>query len=299
MRLTKKRTQTQTSRAQVLGWMLAVLMALIALPAVVQAETGEGTTTWDQPLPLWADWAREQGIDLPKPFGTSIFVVTMSRDIEIIDVRVSLPGNAPVSVSDVADFKVRNNTTLMALKLDTWVLPLLNVYALAGTTLTDSRLNALVTLDRPILNPAKLELVQEAAVGGPLLGGGATMVGGYGPWFAMVDANYNYTAIKELDGGIAAWFVSSRTGWSGTGPGFNWRTWVGAAWLETQRTLVMTEESPALGTVKVEVDMRPVDPWTYQIGGSFGIDKRWEFMVEVGSNFADAFVGVFSASFRF
>jgi hypothetical protein len=61
----------------------------------------------------------------------------------------------------------------------------------------------------------------------------------------------------------------------------------------------VSEESPILGTVQVEVDQRPVNPMTLQAGGSLGIGKRWELMLEIGSNFDDAFVGVFSASFRF
>lgn len=40
-------------------------------------------------------------------------------------------------------------------------------------------------------------------------------------------------------------------------------------------------------------------PLTYQAGGSLGFGKRWEVLMEAGSNFDDAFVGVFSASFRF
>jgi len=47
------------------------------------------------------------------------------------------------------------------------------------------------------------------------------------------------------------------------------------------------------------VDQRPVNPLTLQAGGSVTISKRWELKLEVGSNFDDAFVGVFSAAFRF
>lgn len=52
-----------------------------------------------------------------------LFLITMSRDIEVIDVRVSLEDGEPVSVGDVADFAVRHTTTLAALKLDAWILP--------------------------------------------------------------------------------------------------------------------------------------------------------------------------------
>jgi hypothetical protein len=250
-------------------------------------------------LPVGAAWAQERGIDLPRPFGAGVFLVTMSRDIEVTDVRVTLPGNEPVSVGDVGTFAVRNDTLLAAAKLDAWILPVLDVYVLAGETWTDSRLDAAITVDpigpRP---PTIVEVTQDTDVGGPLLGAGATLVAGYGPWFVLVDGNYNYSWIDGLEGGLAAWFVSARTGWSGRTGWGAWRGWVGAAYLATQRTLTVHRES-ALGTVVVEVDQRPVSPLTAQLGGSVGIGKRWEALVEVGSNFDDAFVGVFSATFRF
>jgi hypothetical protein len=280
------------------GGCTAVALAMsAAVPAAADPQASD--STWNRPLPLGAEWALRRGIDLPNPFGVGLFVITMSRDIEITDVRVTLPGGEPVSVSDVGSFSVRNHTTLTALKFDAWLLPVLNVYGLAGYTATDSRLNAAITID-PILGPPEtIEVTQDADVGGPLVGLGATTVAGYGHWFILADANYNYSDIREIDGGLAAWFVSARTGWSGAMPHGTWRAWVGAAWLATERTLRISEESPALGTVVVEVDQKPSNPLTYQAGGSVSIGKRWEGLVEVGSNFDDAFIGVLSASYRF
>lgn len=274
-----------------------IVLATLASASARAAE--EPPPAWNRPLPIGADWAVKRGIDLPNPFGASLFVVTMTRDIEVTDVRVTLPGGEPVTVGDVATFAVRNSTTLAAVKMDAWVLPLLNVYVLAGHTWTDSRLDLAVTIDRPLGDPIVLEATQDAAVGGPLLGGGASLVAGHGPWFILVDANYNYSDVEGFDGGIGAWFASARTGWSGPTRSGTWRAWVGAAWLRTDRTIRITQESPGLGTVLVEVDQRPVNPLTWQTGGSLGIGKRWEIMLEVGSNFNDAFLGVCSASFRF
>ena len=282
------------------GWLMVMILAVLGTtPPVSASAPGEHDTTWNRPLPIGADWALERGIDLPNPFGVGLFLVTMSRDIEVYDVRVTLPGNEPTSISNVASFDVRNHTTLAAVKLDAWILPLLNLYVLAGHTWTDTRLNVAVTIDRPIRDPVVLEATEDSKVGGPLLGAGATAVAGYGPWFIMADANYNYSAIEGFDGGIAAWFISARTGWSGPISWGSWRAWTGAAYLASDRTLTISQESPALGTVMVEVDQRPVNPLTLQAGGSIGFGKRWELMLEVGSNFDDAFVGVFSAAFRF
>jgi hypothetical protein len=279
--------------------MVMTLALLGSAPSVSASAPRDHDTTWSRPLPFGANWALERGIDLPNPFGVGLFLVTMSRDIEVYDVRVTLPGNEPTSISNYASFDVQNQTVLAAVKLDAWILPLLNLYVLAGHTWTDTRLNVAVTIDRPIRDPVVLEATADSKVGGPLLGAGATAVAGYGPWFIMADANYNYSAIEGFDGGISAWFISSRTGWSGPISWGSWRAWVGAAYLASDRTLTISEESPVLGTVRVEVDQRPVNPLTLQAGGSLAISKRWELMVEVGSNFDDAFVGVFSASFRF
>jgi hypothetical protein len=275
---------------------LAMLAAALSATTLVAAEQ---SATWDRPLPWGAEWALARGIDLPNPFGASLFVVTMTRDIEVSDVRVTLPDNEPASIGDVASFAVRNNTTLAALKADAWIFPVLNLYVLAGHTWTDSKLDVAVTIDRVIGDPVVLEASQDSEVGGPLLGAGATLVAGHGPWFILADANYNYSDIDALEGGIAAWFLSARTGWSGATRRGGWRAWIGAAYLKTDRTLTIRQDSPELGAVVVEVDQRPVVPLTYQVGGSLGIGKRWELLLEAGSNFDDAFVGVLSASFRF
>jgi hypothetical protein len=290
-------SRAKSLRTSALAEIVLVVLAAMVAPSTRAAE--EPPPVWNRPLPIGADWAVKRGIDLPNPFGASLFVVTMSRDIEVTDVRVTLPGGEPVTIGDLATFAVGNETTLAAVKLDAWVLPLLNVYVLAGHTWTDSRLNLAVTIDRPLGDPVVLEATQDASVGGPMIGGGASLVAGHGPWFVLVDANYNFSDVEGFEGGIGAWFASARTGWSGATGSGTWRAWVGAAWLRTDRTIRITQESPGLGTVLVEVDQRPVDPMTWQTGGSLGIGKRWDLMLEVGSNFDDAFLGIFSASYRF
>jgi hypothetical protein len=282
--------------------LLAIASASALLATTGRASTppgGEPAPTWDRPLPLGAQWALERGIELPNPFGAGMFVVYMSRDFAVDDVRVTLPGDEPVSISDVASFDVRNHTMLAALKFDAWILPVLNVYGLLGHTWTDTRLDATITLDPVLGGPIVFGITQDTEVGGPMIGAGATAVAGSGPWFVMADANFAYSEIDIFDNGIAAWFLSARTGWSGTAARGAWRAWVGAAYLAAARTLTISETAGSLGTVVVEVDQRPVDPVTYQFGGSLGFGRRWETMLELGSNFDDAFVGVLSAGYRF
>jgi hypothetical protein len=271
-------------------------IALLACLALV------GTASAEEPssrlLPIGGDWARSKGIDLPEPFGVSLFLVTMSRDIRISDVRVKLPQQGAQSVSDAATFKVRNTTTLAAVKIDAWVFPVLDVYAMAGKSWTDSRLDATITINRPLGGDLVLNVSQGGQVGGPLVGGGATLVAGYGRWFVLADANYSWSDIDAFVGGVGALFASARTGWSGRTQWGTWRAWGGVAYLVTQRT-IRVEQQTDQGKVEVEIDQEPVHPATLQVGGSVGLGKRWELLAEVGTNFGDAYVGVFSASYRF
>jgi len=46
-------------------------------------------------------------------------------------------------------------------------------------------------------------------------------------------------------------------------------------------------------------EQKPTTPLTYSFGGRFSLDRRWEAMVEVDSNFDDARMLIFSGSFRF
>lgn len=166
----------------------------------MQACPCQEDTTWNRPLPLWGKWARERGIDLSNPFGIGVFLVIMSRDIEVYDVRVTLPGDDPVSISDVASFAVRNKTTLGALKVDAWILPHLNLYVLAGHTWTDTRLNANVTIDRILGNDLVLSVSEDSDVGGTLLGAGATVVARIGHWFVMAEGTTTIRTSRNSTG---------------------------------------------------------------------------------------------------
>jgi hypothetical protein len=264
----------------------------------VQTTSESGT---DRLLPLGADWAREKGIDLPLPFGVGAFFILMSRDIEVTDVQIQFEGRPKESINDFASFAVRNSTTVGALRLDAWILPLLNLYAMAGYTWTNSNLNARFTIDRIILPrpPVVIEIEQDSRVAGPYFGGGGTVVAGYGRWFVLADANYGRTDLDEFEGSINFWFLAARTGWSGKAGRYSWRAWAGAAYLAADRTLTAVVDTESLGEVRVEIDQRPVNPWTAQLGGGLGVGKRFEMILEAGSNFNDAILGVLSAAFRF
>ena len=223
----------------------------------------------------------------------------MERDIEVTDVTVKVGNRPPESISDRANFDVSNRTTLTMVRFDAWVLPFLDLYAMAGQTRTDTSMVASFDIAPPVGDPIPVVVEQNSRVDGPLYGGGATLVVGHGSFFAMLDANYARSDLELFDGTIDALLLSGRVGWfRDTGLG-QWRVWTGLMYLNSSRTLTITTDLPVFGQATVEVEQRPVNPTTLELGGSLSLNRRWEILVEVGSNFDDAFLTVVSGSYRF
>jgi hypothetical protein len=232
-------------------------------------------------------------------FGVGVNFVYMERDIEVTDVTVKVGSRPPESISDRANFDVANRTALSMVRFDGWVLPFLDLYVMAGEARTDTSLAASFEITPPIGDPIPVVVEQNSRVDGPVYGGGATLVVGHGAFFAMLDANFARSDLDLFDGTIDALLLSGRLGWfRDTGLG-QWRVWTGLMYLDSSRTLTITTEIPVFGPTEVEVEQRPVNPTTLELGGSLSINRRWELLVEVGSNFDDAFLTVVSGSYRF
>jgi len=253
-------------------------------------------------LPFGADWAKKKGIDLPSPFGVSSFFTYMNRGVDITDVTVEFGGRAPESLSEYGSFAVKNQTYVAALKFDAWILPFLNVYALGGYAYTSGNLNVDLTIDRSILPlpPVEMNITTSSIVKGPYTGFGTTLVTGYKSWFLLADANYGITWPDLVSNSINFTMLSLRSGLSGKmGEKNSIRAWLGAAYMDSKCTIEIKENSDVLGEVIVQVEQRPVNPWTYQCGFLIGVGKNFEFMTELGSNFDDASLLVLNVAYRF
>ncbi|MGD8439777.1 MAG: hypothetical protein PVG53_04530 [Holophagae bacterium] len=279
--------------------LLAVMVVLAGLPCRAQdgAVDADGETSG---YSIWQRaWYEEQGIELPRRFGVALNLISMERDIEVTDVTVKVGSRPPESIADRASFDVSNRTTLTMVRFDAWVLPFVDLYAMVGETRTETSLLASFEIAPPVGDPIPVVVEQNQKVDGPLYGGGATLVVGHGAFFAMLDANYARSDLELFDGTIDALLLSGRVGWfRDTGVG-QWRVWTGLMYLNSSRTLTITTDIPIFGPTQVEVEQQPVNPTTLELGGSLTIGRRWDILVEVGSNFDDAFLTVVSGGYRF
>ena len=287
---------------------LLVFFILIWTDNKSLAQTNDSTnispskTNDDRILPFWADWAKKQGIDLPLPFGVSANYIFMSRDVDITNVTVEFLDRAPESINDFSSFAVRNQTSVVAIKFDAWILPLLNMYFSVGYASTNANMNVNITIERSILPlpPVDLDIETETKVQGPYWGIGSTLVAGYKSWFVMADANYGKTSPGGINNSIDFTFLSARSGLAGNmGQNNLMKVWLGAAYLYSTTTLEIKAPSETLGEILVRIEQHPVNPWTFHSGFLITVNNTFDFMAELGTNFKDASILVLNASYRF
>mgnify|MGYP001819310854 CR=1 FL=1 len=292
---------------RIIAWLpLLLTNVLFADPAEnreeAAADTNTAEATGDEKeriLPFFSEWFEEQDIPLPLPLGAGLMAIFVERDIEVTDVTVQFLDRPPESISDRADFEISNRTRSLAARFDAWVLPFINVYALAGQATTETSLRSRIVIERPIAPPLEVEISDDSTVDGPMLGFGMTAVIGGDAWFAMADVNYTLAELDLFYEEIRAWLYSGRLGWHGETRWGLARAWGGVFYMDSERTLTITEDLPLIGPTEVLVTQRPVDPVTYQLGVSLTIDRHWDVLVEAGTNFDDANMLVLSASYRF
>lgn len=252
-------------------------------------------------LPLGRAWFDKQNIDLPLPFGVSAFFTLMSRNVDISDVEVAFLDKPKQSINDFSNFDLGNKSAVVAVKLDTWLLPFVNIYGLAGYVSTNASMDATITIDRIVFPGPEIviPISNNSSIQGNYFGLGSTMVAGHGNWFILGDVNYGYSKLDELNGKIDFWMFSTRTGFQTKLNNKQMRTWIGGMYLSSNRTLQLSAENNTIGPIEVDVHQQTQNPFTVQLGTSISLGKHFEVLAELGANFSDASLGVITTSYRF
>jgi len=271
-----------------LAWILA--LGLTAFPALVQSQTSPAPLAkpdrWSSFLPLLGDEARKRGIELPLPFGAGLVYYHLSRDIEITDVRLARNGAPPQSVSEFATLGSTSNVENVNLKLDAWILPFVNLYAIVGYVWNESETSADVTLP-PLLpgGPTRRRHVEiPTEIQGSVGGVGMTLAGGFGSYFMTYDLNAAQADLG-FDNRFKAVITSLRAGWFGEAHSRPIRAWASVTDWNPFATASGTVADPDGGTLSFEVDQGPRWRYTYGLGSHYSMTPMLELAVDAGSDF--------------
>jgi len=233
-------------------------------------------------LPLLSDQVDPDR--LPLPYGVGLTVYAQQQEYEVDSLSFSIPG----LVLDPSSLVIDNSITEVNLKLDLWLFPFMNVFAifgdLDGSTTVDLRgANVPLPFDRLVIN-----------LDGRVLGAGMTLVYGGESWFTSLTGIYTETDLSgDLDSKASAVVVSPRVGLHGDRASF----WVGAMYQAASESHQGTLGIPFFGEVDFAVDLKEKDQWNMLIGMHSRLTKHLTMVIEGG--IGNRYNADLSLSYRF
>lgn len=246
-------------------------------------------------LPIWGEKAREQGFDLPLPFGFGANLVFMEQGIKLRHVKVGI-GDPTFEVEGLEFSDARAHDRANTARLDVWLLPFANIYGIFGYVNGEAELDLDIGQVAggipgfpPIVTPGKT-IDLNIDYNGTTFGGGVTLAGGYKDFFVSLDGNYTYSNIDVADSEIKTYTISPRLGLlvdSAVIPG-NLALWVGGMYMRYKQTVTddvnLNDFDSRLPSVIIDfkLDVENEEPWNFLFGSQWEITKRWQFMAEGG-----------------
>jgi hypothetical protein len=284
-------------------WMAAARSETEPLPDVHAAADPmerEDGKRWSSFLPLMAEEVEKRGIELPLPFGVSFYTVLLRRDVEVKEVAGAINGT-PQDLTNFIGIDTSNSVSSVALRLDAWLLPFLNLYVLGGYVQNSPNLS--LTLTVPTLVPPGTREVTINTTGeldGSILGGGITLVGGYKDFFLSLDTNLTYADLGgNFDEEIDVMLYSLRTGWRGQVGNAMMNIYVGGMYWDAEREISGSLPLSGGDTLFFRVLQEPVESFNFNFGMNVEISRQFQLVTEYGSNFSDMDMLTLSFAYRF
>jgi hypothetical protein len=282
------------------------------LTAEPELVPGKDVAHWSR-LPIWgAKEAREHGFELPLPLGVSGNVYTEKQNFDLPKLTLGGHGGGLLDVGSLVHVtNVKTEQTAWTTRFDSWVLPFLDLYAIAGYVDGQAEVELRPAM-LPVLRTWGPDFDLKLEYEGPTLGLGGTLAAGFKPVrdrstivFGLADLNFTKTyldfkhVVASLDP-VDVVVFSARLGvreriWEDSSVGdVHISLWGGGMYQDVQQ--VMTGR---LGIVDLNfrANVEAVNPWNTIVGGRLEIGRNAELAVEVG--FGERESLMLEASFRF
>lgn len=256
------------------------LLLLSSLPALAQESGGE---------PLFMKHL-VQGKEFFEPWGIGFDFFTMEQDYRIESLQFSLPG---VGLDDPSKIRVSNELQHLDLKLDAWVTPFLNVFALIGRVDADTYVDFSQV---PVTGlPFQLGTLP-VAYDGTVYGLGLNLVYGTDRWFASLNNTWTDANLGgDFDSSVQTFSSQPRAGLIFGG----WSFWAGGMYLDVEESHrgTITLPVPGLPPVPFSVELAGQDKWNYALGVAHVFSPRAHLSLEIG--FGDRDHTLFNYTYRF
>lgn len=293
------------------NFLISVFKRAVCTSALISLGLGSANAI---ELPLFKKEAEERGYTLPEAVGLSLGYMNVSQGINVDSIALTgLP-------SIIKDLNINTQggyqeSEVLTLKADVWVLPFLNFYAIGGklngyseTTITSAN----GTIDLGFLGQHEVSIDDINApfrldLDGYMYGAGTVIAGGYESVFALVDASYTKTKLTVIDGEIDSIVVSPRVGYDfSRNTDFPVRAWIGAQYQNIEQTLTGNVKDLPLGglgdlgfiqNAKFTVNQSLANNWNTLLGAQYEFTPNWVLVTEMGLGQRKSFFVTLDARF--
>ena len=225
------------------------------------------------------------------PWGVGVDVFTMEQDYGIKSLEFQLEG-IPSIDPEVVD--VENDLSHVDIKLDAWVTPFLNVFALLGRMEADTYVD-LGGVTLPPELPFSLGTL-EVNYKGTVYGGGFNLFYGTDRWFAALNNTWTDTSLSgDFNSSVSSFTMQPRIGLIRG----NWTWYVGAMYLDTEESHSGEIDLgiPGAPTIPFAVKLDTLEQWNYAVGMGYVFSPKAHLAFELG--LGDRQHTLFNFTFRF
>ncbi len=279
--------------------------------------------TWNRALPILGQKVVEKGFNLPMPYGVALVGAWKRQDIDLYDLSIRVPGGEWTTIPFPLFNEPYADTSTVQAKFDFWLLPFLNVYALAGRVEGDSII-PLSFLGADLMDligtgdlcdslrpPASCFRTYSGTYRGDISGDnlsiGINPALGYKDFFFTMPTTWTWTDVDSSDRVVESFYLSPRIGLNvPTRQSGGLSVYIGAAYLRAENFItgsidVDTSDMPGAEdglTIEYSVWSDNSDRWNFLVGFNWSITQRWNVHFEADAG-GSRQGGTFSATWRF
>jgi len=214
--------------------------------------------------------------ELPLRFGVGIDFFAMDQPYSIQSLAFSLPG-MEIPVVDTSAIGVQNEIQHMDIKLDAWVLPYLNLFAILG------KVDGTTTVDFTAAGLPLPMTTLNIDIDGNVYGAGATLAIANDRYFGSLTTTYTTTNLKGgFDSSLKTVSVQPRAGIYTK----NYQLWLGGLYLNTDErhmgAIPLSLGGPDPTLVNFDVTLEDKQSLSPVIGGTYHFNKHFGVTVEGG-----------------
>jgi len=244
-----------------------------------------GTETF---FPLGRSLVEDQkSLPIPCGFGVNYYYQRQGYDMTKIKLTPDVSQLFPLNPSDLS---VKSRINEVNFKLDVWVLPFLNLFAIVGRVEESTRVS---NIPHPQLSTLQYD------DSGNLYGGGATFAYGIRHFWASLTVADSYADLNNSDSWIQAFVITPKVGarvdtpWAGKGL----NVWVGGTFQRAEEEHTGNWNVPGLGQLKYDVTLKESEPLNVVAG--LGTDLWGRVALEVELGFGEREQLLTSLNYRF